>query len=226
MSLSASDWGFIVFAALAFVGSFGVVSARNPLVGALWLLASLFAVAGIFAVSGAHFLAAMQVLVYAGAVAVLFVFVIMLLNLTERELGGELPAGKTILLGLPVLAFLVAVGMVAKMVGGGHGAAVDFGDTQSMGFALLSREALPFEAISLLLVAAMGGAVMLTKRAQVHEALEAARRALQGLESKAHGYRPDPSQPFQFPPPARQEPPKEGPAVDAPKDLYRPGETV
>jgi len=78
---------FWFFALAAIVGSLGVILTRNPIRGALWLVSSLFCMAVMFVLLDAHLLAALEVLVYAGAVMVLFLFVIMLLNLREEELG-------------------------------------------------------------------------------------------------------------------------------------------
>lgn len=78
---------FWIFSAIAVASALLCVTRRNPVASALWLVLTMFALAGIFVLLEAHFIAAMQVLVYAGAIMVLFLFVIMLLNL-----GGETPS--------------------------------------------------------------------------------------------------------------------------------------
>ena len=84
---------FYVMAGLAVVAALGVVVARNPMLSVLALLGSFFALATIYLVAGFQTLAALQILVYAGAILVLFLFVIMLLNLKDSELGDEYPLG-------------------------------------------------------------------------------------------------------------------------------------
>src|SRR3954468_9789711 len=111
--MTMQDALFYLFAAVAVGASFGVTVSRNPLSGAVCLLLSLFAVAGLFAIAGAHFLAAMQVLVYAGAVTVLFVFVIMLLNLSDADLGRMDLSASQLAGFASVLAALIAISAVA-----------------------------------------------------------------------------------------------------------------
>ena len=76
-----SDLVFYIFAAVALGGAFGVVTGRSPVASLLFMVATLASIAAIFVIHQAHFLAAVQVIVYAGAIMVLFLFVIMLLNL-------------------------------------------------------------------------------------------------------------------------------------------------
>src|ERR1700716_4292805 len=88
---------FVVASAIVLLGALGVVLARNPVHSALMLVLTLFGVAVLFVAQQAHFLAAVQVIVYAGAIVVLFLFVIMLLgvdrseDLDTKQLGGERP---------------------------------------------------------------------------------------------------------------------------------------
>ena len=229
--MTAQDFLFYVFAGLAVAASFGVVTSRSPLQGAIYLLLALFAVAGLFAWAGAHFLAAMQVLVYAGAVAVLFVFVIMLLNLSEDDLGGALGVGMSQVAGLLfVVIALVAISAVAMTPTGAFPAAVsDPGGVKNVGEQLLTRYVAPFEIISLLLLASMSGAVMLTKRAHAGEAaLDAINRVRAVIDRRnSRAYAPDPAQPFQFGPPKNQMPPAaDTPEVGVERDMLDPGETV
>lgn len=152
-------------AVVAVLGSAGVVLARNPVRGAMWLVASLFSVAVLFVLLEAHLLAALEVLVYAGAVMVLFLFVIMLLNLREEtrsarrftlvKFAGVLGAG--------YLAWLISVplwkaGAVPPAV------PVGFGTVESVGDLMFKTYLLPFELTSVLLLAAVVGAVTLAKR--------------------------------------------------------------
>jgi len=162
---------FYVLGALALAGGLFVVLARNPLYGALGLIGSFFALAGIYAVLGAHLLAALQVLVYAGAVMVLFVFVIMLLNLRDEELG----APRITLAKVGAAAALAVGGVVLiakvlwKLPGGAAGQVVPvqdlaaspgFGTVREVGRAMFGPWLLPFEMTSLLLLVAIVAAVV------------------------------------------------------------------
>src|SRR5438874_6223568 len=101
---------FYIFAIGTLAGSAMVVFRRNPIHGAVSLVGAFFFLAGIYVLLSAHLIAILQIMVYAGAVMVLFVFVIMLLNLKEEELG-EMRI--TFWKGVGVVAVLVAVGIIA-----------------------------------------------------------------------------------------------------------------
>src|SRR5688500_17632420 len=104
---------FVAAAAIVLAGALGVVIARNPVHAALMLVVTLFGVAVLFVAQEAHFLAAVQVIVYAGAIVVLFLFVIMLLGVDRQEEVGEerLPAQRplAIAIGLIVLVEVVVL---------------------------------------------------------------------------------------------------------------------
>ena len=157
-------FGFFALGAVA--GSASVGISRNPIRSALGLVMALFCVAALFVLLDAHMLAALEVLVYAGAVMVLFLFVIMLLNLREEELG---PRRFTLIKGLGVAAvaymgWLLAMPMW-KSVGGPAGTTpADFGTVTGLGRKIFTNYLLPFELTSVLLLAAVVGAVMLAKR--------------------------------------------------------------
>ena len=157
-------------AATAAVGS-GIlaVSRRNPVYAAVWLLFSFLSLAVIYLRLAAPFLAAMHVLVYTGAVLVLFLFVIMLLHLKDEELGKEYPiavrggiavlcVGLFGLLALPVFLdpALRAAPPAAPPAG--------FGGVETVGKSLFNAYALPFELASALILAAVFGGVLLAKR--------------------------------------------------------------
>lgn len=230
--MTSTEIVFYLFGGLAILGSFGVATARNPLHGAVWLLLALFAVAGLFACAGAHFLAAMQVLVYAGAVTVLFVFVIMLLNLSEKEIGDFRMGPQqwvALILFLVLLAGLIGVGSSSRFGFPEVTAAADPGSTQAMGELLLTEWVAPFEVISLLLLAAMAGAVMLTKRAHAEDSIAAITRARVSIDRRVaqKAFVTDPALPDQHGLPVNQLPP----AADSPETgvkarAFDPGETV
>ena len=157
---------FVVLTALAFVSGVVVVTHKKQIVAALSLAANLVAIAGFYLLLQAQFLALVQVIVYAGAIMVLVLFVIMLLNLPDearRHSGGRLQGVLGVLLAL---AFAVLLGLGLARGGAtdfGAGSAA-FGTVESVGRALFTRFFYAFEAISLLLVVAMIGAVLLAKR--------------------------------------------------------------
>lgn len=228
--MSAHDLVFWIFALLAVGAAFGVAVSPDPLQGAILLLLCLFSVAGLFAWAGAHFLAAMQVLVYAGAIVVLFVFVIMLLNLTPRELGRTDLGGAqwlglscvvTAMVGISAVAFNAKAGFPAPIPG-----SAGAGATARIGGALLTTYAAPFEVVSLLLLASMGGAVMLVKRDQPGTAVAAIQSIRAQIDARtSRAFAPDPLQPDQHGPPARQAP-QPGPLAGTGTGALDPGETL
>ena len=166
---------FYLFAIVAVAGALVVVAARNPLHGALSLIVTFFALASTYVLLGAHLLAAMQVLVYAGAVMMLFVFVIMLLNLKEEELGvakltpmkflagGALAGGGLLLVGRLSDA-ISPTGLPGTMrVMTDLGAAADFGTVAGVGRVIYGSYLLPFEVTSLLLLVSIVAAVVIAK---------------------------------------------------------------
>jgi NADH-quinone oxidoreductase subunit J len=166
----------IVFgiAALACLsGAFGVILARNPVHSALSLVGTLFGIAILFVDLGAHFLAAVQVVVYAGAIVVLFLFVIMLLGVDKVEelesdaLVGQVPAAGVIGLASAVLLTLLIVRGVHVTTGATSGVAAladDKSNIQQLGEALFTDYVFAFEVTSVLLVIAVVGAVVLARR--------------------------------------------------------------
>ena len=163
-------WLFYLFAIGTLAGGAQVVLRRNPIYGALSLVACFFFLAGIYVLLGAHLIAILQVMVYAGAVMVLFVFVIMLLNLKEEELGRE---RVTVWKGLGLAAVLVATAIIAWRALGPaypgvpqHDNAMHvpgFGTVKEVGHVLYVGSVLPFELTSLLLLVAVVAAVVVAK---------------------------------------------------------------
>ena len=170
---------FVVAAAIILCGAVGVIISSNTVHSALCLVATLFGVAVLFVEQGAHFLAAVQVIVYAGAIVVLFLFVIMLLGVDESEdletepLGGQRPlaaAAGAGLLGLGLATLLlthrdfddVALG-TKSVVGQLSGPGAD--NVRKLGVALFTDYLFAFEITSVLLVIAVVAAVVLARRA-------------------------------------------------------------
>jgi NADH-quinone oxidoreductase subunit J len=169
----AADWGvFVVASAIVLIGAVGVVVARNPVHSALLLIQTLFGVAVLFVAQQADFLAAVQVIVYAGAIVVLFLFVIMLLgvdreeNVAAEQLKGQRPTAIVLaLLGLAELALLARSSSWATGATSVAGPANGPGsNVEKLGRALFTLYLIPFEVTSVLLVIAVVGAVVLARR--------------------------------------------------------------
>ncbi len=161
---------FVVAGAACLAGAVGVVASRNPVHSALSLVATLFGIAVLFVAQHANFLAAVQVIVYAGAIVVLFLFVIMLLGVDQADdlkvepLVGQRVAAAVV--GLAVVALPVAAMASTDFeVTGAHGS-FDRGapDIDQLGESLFARYLYAFEITSLLLVIAVVGAVILARR--------------------------------------------------------------
>jgi len=174
---------FVVSAVIILTGAVGVIISRNAVHSALCLVATLFGVAVLFVAEDAHFLAAVQVIVYAGAIVVLFLFVIMLLGVDQAEdlktepLGGQRPASAAAGIGLLGLALVtmflthrdfdtVAVG-VKSSVGKLSDTGADAGivNVRKLGEILFTDYLFAFEITSVLLVIAVVAAVVLARRA-------------------------------------------------------------
>jgi NADH-quinone oxidoreductase subunit J len=168
-----ADWAVFVIAAVAIlIGAAGVVLSRNPVHSALSLVLTLFGIAVEFVNQAADFLAAVQVIVYAGAIVILFLFVIMLLGIDRHEslradpLKGQRPAA--IILGLVVLVELAVIARLNNWATGAHSTAGPLsgaGDNVTkLGQSVFTRYLFPFEITSVLLVIAVVGAVVLARR--------------------------------------------------------------
>jgi len=158
---------FAITAVLGIAGGVGVIAARQPVHSALGLLLALLSLAVDYLLLDAQFVAVLQVIVYAGAIVVLFVFIIMLLRATgdaPRARTAVPPAAASVL-GAVLAAALLTAALTVRTGPGGVGA--EYGTVQQVGRALFGPYALPFEAASIVLVVGMIGAVALGKRAQV-----------------------------------------------------------
>jgi NADH-quinone oxidoreductase subunit J len=158
---------FLIFAAIAVVCGFNVVVQSHPISSAISLIGVMGSLAVLYLLLGAEFLAAAQVIVYAGAIMVLFVFVIMLLNA-----GAEIRRGRALLaqvLGIPLLfAFLgLMLYFVQHMFPGArdvHFGGFKHGTALDVGRALFTQYLLPFEVVSVLILIAILGAVVLAQK--------------------------------------------------------------
>jgi NADH-quinone oxidoreductase subunit J len=165
------DWVVFVAAAIAVLsGALGVVLATHPVHSALMLVMTLFGVAVLFVAQQAHFLAAVQVIVYAGAIVVLFLFVIMLLgvdrseNITSEPLTAQRPIAYLAGIGVIAAVFLLArtawVSGARSVAGPADGPGTNI---EKLADSLFTRYLLAFEMTSVLLVIAVVGAVVLAR---------------------------------------------------------------
>ena len=155
---------FIIFGAIAVGGAIMVVTRRHPMASALYLILTLFAVAALFVLRQAHFLAAIQVIVYAGAVVVLFIFVIMLINVPENKLPVERATGLRLLGIIAAGMFILEAALLIRRFVMPPGTGADAGSIQAVGRALFTDYLLAFEITSVLLLAAVVGAIALAKK--------------------------------------------------------------
>ena len=164
-------FAFYLFAVVACISGFMVVLSKNPVHSVLWLILTFLCAAGLFVLQGAEFVAMLLIIVYVGAVAVLFLFVVMMLDVDFAELKGEL--ARYLPLGLVIAAVLLTVlGMSFAGWITADGAAdlraapiVDnTWNTNAIGAVLYDRYFLPFQLSGLILLVAMIGAIVLTMR--------------------------------------------------------------
>jgi NADH-quinone oxidoreductase subunit J len=157
---------FFVTAGLAVVSAILTVTRRNPVKSVLFLILNFFCLALLYLTLHAEFLAIIQVLVYAGAIMVLFLFVIMLLNLRDDGPRGETP--RTALIAGVAFALVVLLQLGSLILGGGEtgGAplAEGFGTAEHFGGTLFREYLVPFEMTSILLLAALVGVILLAKK--------------------------------------------------------------
>lgn len=165
---------FLALAALAVVSAFNIILQRNPIYSAIGLIVVLCCLAGLFLTLYAQFIAAIQIIVYAGAIMVLFVFVIMLLNVREEESRGDRQKYLKFLAAPLFLALLAEVAVVIRYVNmpaapiGDPNTAADpsqsLGTVESIAHAMFTDFVLPFEATSVLILMAVVGAMYLARR--------------------------------------------------------------
>jgi NADH-quinone oxidoreductase subunit J len=160
---------FYLFATLTIASALAVIFARNPVHSVLWLILSFFNAAGLMLLVGAEFIAMLVVIVYVGAVAVLFLFVVMMLDIDfaslRRGFTANLPFG--IIIALVLLAEIVVAlfaGQAGPAFGNHQVAAATQPNIVALGQLLYSRYLFAFEMAGLILLVAMIGAIVLTHR--------------------------------------------------------------
>jgi NADH-quinone oxidoreductase subunit J len=184
---------FAILGGATLVGALMTVTRRNPVTAVMSLVATFFALAGIYATLSSHFLAVLQVLVYAGAIMVLFIFVVMILNREEVELiswRGILTRALGVgLMGLGVLWSVRLVYVIRPMpavLQGPQGPLPpDYATVASTGLSLFRDFVYPFEAISLLLLVAVVGGVIVSRSHQQEERAEEVAEHLRAVRAAA-----------------------------------------
>lgn len=164
---------FIVLGIIAIIGAVGTVASRNPVTSAMSLVLHFFMLAGLYLTLQAQFIAVLQILVYAGAIMVLVIFVIMLLNLgKENQLQGGSSIRKYAglafgaVLGTQVVLLLV---LSHNKFGELKSKAAEISTVEAIGQVLFSDYLFQFETITLLLLVAVMGALILARRRRSHE---------------------------------------------------------
>ena len=161
---------FVVAGAACLAGAIGVVASTSPVHAALSLVGTLFGIAVLFVAQEANFLAAVQVIVYAGAIVVLFLFVIMLLGVDRSDdleiepLVGQRVAAAVVSLGILALTFGAIASTGYEATGVVSGFDEDVPDINRLGESLFTDYLFAFEITSILLVIAVVGAVLLSRR--------------------------------------------------------------
>lgn len=171
--MGISPFFFYLFAGVAIACSLFVILKKNPVASAFSLIMVFFSFAAIYALLDAHLVAALQVLVYAGAIMVLFIFVIMLLNadvpsldLRRSSVGVKIISGILSILGFAIFVWVFKQSTTPPSLGEYTSERIEAlgGNTQVMSELLFSEYILPFELTSILLLAAIVGAVAIAKR--------------------------------------------------------------
>ena len=166
-------FAFYLFAFVTIASGIMVISAKNPVHSVMWLILAIFSAAGLFVLMGAEFLAMLLVLVYVGAVAVLFLFVVMMLdiNFVEMRQGFLQYLHQGLLVGLILLVEIVTLvstwpygTTVVENIASPMPEAVDVNNTVALGQILYTDYIYPFQVAGLILLVAMIGAIVLTFR--------------------------------------------------------------
>ncbi len=167
MTVTAEIVAFWIFAIPLVVAAGGVIVSKNPVYAAMNLVAAFFFMAGLYVLLAAHLIAFMQILVYAGAVMVLFLFVIMLLSIGDEHLVKERTRAVQLFGVLGAVGLAAVLGSAIAQAGERYGLPVrvdaSFGTVKAVGNVLFTEFLLPFEATSLLLLVAIVGAVVVAK---------------------------------------------------------------
>lgn len=169
---------FYILGAIAIASAVGTVASKHPVVSAVSLVLHFFMLAGMYLTLQAQFVSIMQILVYAGAIMVLVIFVIMLLNLGDEEKLKEninvrkliaLSMGAVLIFQLTIIALATSSDLTQMSI-----SAINNGTVEAIGQTMFTKYIFHFEAISLLLLVAIIGALMLARRKKPEEIQEGA----------------------------------------------------
>lgn len=168
-TLTPTGYLFLLLTALTVISAMGVVTARNPIYSVLALIATFFCLSGHYILLNAQFLAAVNIIVYAGAIMVLFLFTIMFLNLRkeDEETKTNLTKIASVIVGGTLMVMLIMIFRAKSSqmpVGSVVGFNANTGMVENLGHLLYGSYILPFELASVLFLIAMVGSVMLGKR--------------------------------------------------------------
>jgi NADH-quinone oxidoreductase subunit J len=161
---------FLIVAIGAIVSAVAMVTRRNPLKSVLLLIVNFFCIAIVYLLLHAQFIAAIQVIVYAGAIMVLFLFVVMLLNLNDETSPEKTDIPRTVIAYALSAAILIEILFVLGLPFAGttrlinHERAIQIGTVESIGKSLFTQYLFPFEITSALLLAAIVGVIVLAKK--------------------------------------------------------------
>ena len=161
---------FILFASICTVSSVLMITRQNPVISALFLVLNFAALAGLYLTLNAQFIAVAQVIVYAGAIMVFFLFVIMLLNPEkEKKFFKEKPKLRIFIVVIVALVLLQIVYMIflskpSNTINTDVARSIDAGTVETIGREMFTKYVLPFEAAGYLLLAATIGALVLAKK--------------------------------------------------------------
>jgi len=157
---------FYILAAIAVASAIMVITRRNAVHAAVYLIVTMCAIAGLFAQLGSFFIATLQIIVYAGAIMVLFLFVIMMLNLKRDEFGFDSRVFQRVFAFILGVLFLIQMIIIAEIYPSQQGRPYDgsIGDANSLANKLFYDYLYPFEIIGVLLLAAIIGAVVIARK--------------------------------------------------------------
>jgi NADH-quinone oxidoreductase subunit J len=168
-----APWLFYLFATISIVSSLGVIGQRNPMYSVLLLIGSFISLAGLYVGLDSPFVAVTQIVVYAGAIMVLFLFVVMLLNAPREDVapGAQLPvpggvkaAGAALALGMAAMLVWALSRLGAMPFVDDSQASARVASVRDIGLMLFRDHAFSFEVTSILILVAMVGAVVLAKK--------------------------------------------------------------
>ncbi|MEO6819931.1 MAG: NADH-quinone oxidoreductase subunit J [Ginsengibacter sp.] len=157
---------FWFLSALALVGAVGVISSKNPIYSVLWLIVVFFAISGHYVLMNAQFLAIVNIIVYAGAIMVLFLFVVMLMNLnTDSEpIKNVYLKMAGVISGLALMIVLIAAISTSSTQNALMLKGTSIGLIENLGKTLFNQYVVPFEISSVLFLSAMVGAIVIGKK--------------------------------------------------------------